>query len=147
MSTALNIIQDKYEEFAQVAAPLLNVTNETEYEQALQVVEDLLEQASDDPQDTLNGLIELISRAIAVYEANDSAMMEFDQEADNTAPDVAVLRLLMSQHQLTGADLPEIGDKTLVSKILSGERNLTKQHIEKLSKRFQIDPGLFFQKT
>ena len=146
MSTALNIIQDKFAEFANVAAPLLHITNESEYEQALQVVEDLLEQASDDPQDTLNGLIELISRAIAAYEASDSAMMAFDQEADNTAPDVAVLRLLMSQHQLTGADLPEIGDKTLVSKILAGERNLTKQHIEKLAKRFQIDPGLFFQK-
>ena len=147
MSTALTIILDKYDEFAQVAAPLLHITNESEYEQALQVVEDLLEQASDDPQDTLNGLIELISRAIAAYEANDSAMMEFDQEAGNNAPDVAVLRLLMSQHQLTGVDLPEIGDKTLVSKILSGERNLTKQHIERLVKRFQINPGLFFKKT
>jgi HTH-type transcriptional regulator/antitoxin HigA len=147
MSTALNLIQDKFEEFVNVAAPLLHITNETEYEQALQVIEKLLEQASDDPQDSLNGLIELISRAIAAYEANDSTLMEFNQEADNIAPDVAVLRLLMSQHQLTGADLPEIGDKTLVSKILSGERNLTKQHIEKLAKRFQIDPGLFFQKT
>jgi HTH-type transcriptional regulator / antitoxin HigA len=146
MSTALNIIQDKFEEFVNVAAPLLHITSETEYEQALQVVEELLEQASDDPQDTRNGLIELISRAIAAYDAKDSAVMAFDQEADNIAPDVAVLRLLMSQHQLTGADLPEIGDKTLVSKILSGERNLTKQHIEKLAKRFQIDPGLFFKK-
>jgi len=144
MSTALNIIQGKFAEFANVAAPLLHITNETEFEQALQVVEDLLEQASDDPQDTLNGLIELISRAIATYEAKDSALMAFDQEADDTAPDVAVLRLLMSQHQLTGADLPKIGDKTLVSKILSGERNLTKQHIERLAKRFQIDTGLFF---
>ena len=44
MSTALNIIQDKFEEFAQVAAPLFHITNVTEYEQALQVVEDLLEQ-------------------------------------------------------------------------------------------------------
>jgi len=145
MSTALNIIQDKFEEFVNVAAPLLHITSETEYEQALQVVEELLEQASDDPQDTLNGLIELISRAITVYEASDSALIEFDKVVDDVAPDVAVLRLLMSQHQLTGTDLPEIGDKTLVSKILSGERNLTKQHIERLAKRFQIDPGLFFQ--
>ena len=105
----------------------------------------MLEQASDDPQDTLNGLIELVSRAISAYEAKDSSLVAFGEAAENNASDVVVLRLLMSQHQLTGAELPEIGDKTLVSKILSGERNLTKQHIEKLAKRFQIDPGLFFK--
>ena len=48
MSTALNIIQDKYEEFAHVAAPLLHITSESEYEQAQQLVEALLEQAGDD---------------------------------------------------------------------------------------------------
>ena len=144
MSTALNIIQDKYEAFAQVAAPLLHITNETQYEQALSVVESLLEQVGEDPQDALNGLIELISRAIAAYEAEDSALVKFERDADCSAPDVALLRLIMSQHQLSGADLPEIGDKTLVSKILSGERNLTKQHIEKLAKRFHINPALFF---
>lgn len=144
MSMALNIIQDKYEEFAHVAAPLLHITNESEYMQALAVVEALLDQASDDSQDTLNGLIELVSRAISAYEAKDSELIAFDKACEDVAPDVAVLRLLMSQHQLTGADFPEIGDKTLVSKILSGERNLTKQHIEKLAKRFQINPALFF---
>ena len=147
MSTAINIIQDKYEEFAQLAAPLLNISNEAEYEEALAVIETLLEQASDDPRDTLNGLIELISRAIAVYEAEDPALVQFEKDADVAAPDVAMLRLLMTQHQLTGSDFPEIGDKTLVSKILSGERNLTKQHIEKLSKRFHVDPALFFNVT
>lgn len=145
MSTALNIIQDKYTEFAQVAASLLHINTEKDYEQALEIVEALLEQASDDPQDTLNGLIELVSRAISAYEAKDSTLVAFDEASENDAADIALLRLLMSQHQLTGAELPEIGDKTLVSKILSGERNLTKQHIEKLSKRFQIDPGLFFK--
>ena len=144
MSTAINIIQDKYEEFAHVAAPLLHISNESEYEQALSVVESLLEQVGDNPQDTLNGLIELISRAIAAFEAKQPELVQFDLDADSTAPDVAVLRVIMSQHQLTGSELPEIGDKTLVSKILSGERNLTKQHIEKLANRFHIDPALFF---
>ena len=93
---------------------------------------------------SLNGLIELISRAITAYEAKDPAVIAFEKAVEDNASDVAMLRLLMSQHQLSGSDLPEIGDKTLVSKILSGERNLTKQHIEKLSKRFQVNPALFF---
>lgn len=145
MSAALNIIQDKYAEFAQAAAPLLHINTEKGYEQALEVIEALLEQTSDDPEDTLNGLIELVSRAITAYEAKNSTLAAFDAASENDAPDIAVLRLLMSQHWLTSAELPEIGDKTLVSKILSGDRNLTKQHIEKLARRYQIDPGLFFK--
>ena len=58
--------------------------------------------------------------------------------------DQATLRLLMTQHQLATADLPEIGSKSMVSRVLSGERSLNKNHIKALSQRFQIDPGLFF---
>jgi HTH-type transcriptional regulator/antitoxin HigA len=58
--------------------------------------------------------------------------------------DLAMLRLLMDQHDLGTADLPEIGSKSMVSRVLSGERNLNKHHIQALSKRFGIDPGLFF---
>ena len=55
-----------------------------------------------------------------------------------------MLRLLMEQHELKGTDFPEIGDKTLISKILNGSRSLTKDHITKLAERFGISPALFF---
>lgn len=58
--------------------------------------------------------------------------------------DIAVLRVLLDQYHLTLSDLPEIGHKSLVSKILSDDRALTKTHIKKLSQRFNIDPSLFF---
>jgi HTH-type transcriptional regulator/antitoxin HigA len=32
----------------------------------------------------------------------------------------------------------------MVSRVLSGERNLSKKHIQALSERFDIKPGLFF---
>ena len=32
----------------------------------------------------------------------------------------------------------------MVSRVLSGERGLSKKHIQALSERFGIDPGLFF---
>ena len=57
-----------------------------------------------------------------------------------------ILLFLMEEHQLTQHDLPEIGSQSLVSKILSGERKLTVQHIEKLSVRFNISPAVFFSK-
>jgi HTH-type transcriptional regulator/antitoxin HigA len=41
-------------------------------------------------------------------------------------------------------DFPEIGSKSMVSRVLSGQRNLTKKHIEALCQRFHISPVLFF---
>jgi len=52
--------------------------------------------------------------------------------------------VLMDQNNLGTADLPEIGSKSLVSKILNGHRRLTIDHINSLSKRFGISPALFF---
>ena len=72
----------------------------------------------------------------------DAAQKQYEGPAD-----IAVLLLLMDQHNLTGTDFPEIGDKSLVSRILNGKgRNLTKTHITKLSERFSINPALFFDR-
>lgn len=58
---------------------------------------------------------------------------------------VDTLKLLMEQHGLGVADFPEIGSKSLVSKILNGRgRKLTRNHIAALSKRFGLSPALFF---
>ena len=54
-----------------------------------------------------------------------------------------MLRLLMDQYDLGVADLPEIGSKSMVSRVLSGERSLNKKHITALSERFGINPGFF----
>ncbi len=38
----------------------------------------------------------------------------------------------------------EIGPQPVVSRILRGERKLTREHIEKLAKRFNVTPAVFF---
>ncbi|MET0126814.1 MAG: helix-turn-helix domain-containing protein, partial [Pseudomonas caspiana] len=57
--------------------------------------------------------------------------------------EVDLLKALMLQNQLTGADLPEIGDKSVVSRILSGQRRLTIEMVARLAARFHVDPGAF----
>jgi HTH-type transcriptional regulator / antitoxin HigA len=47
--------------------------------------------------------------------------------------DLAMLRLLMDLYNLGMADLTEIGLKSMVSRVLSGERQLNKKHIKALS--------------
>ena len=136
-------IESTFEKFYQTAEPYLHPRDEETYEKALALVEVLIDKA-DASARGLDSLIKMLAQGIAEYESKDKELATFKAEAEATPPDVAMLRLLMSQHKLRGSDLPEIGDKTLISKILSGERNLTKQHIVKLSKRFNIDPALFF---
>ena len=61
------------------------------------------------------------------------------------AEPLEVLRFLMEQHGLKQKDLVDIfGTASIVSEILSGKRELNKDHIKRLSRRFQVSPELFF---
>jgi len=56
-----------------------------------------------------------------------------------------VLAFLLEQNGLTQADLgEEIGAQPYVSDILRGKKNLTREHIQKLAKRFGVSPAVFF---
>ncbi len=65
-------------------------------------------------------------------------------------PDAApedVLRFLLDHHGLTQRDLvTELGSETTVSLVLSGKRQLTREHIARLSRRFHVEPSVFFLK-
>lgn len=130
--------------FAEAADQITHIKNNATYEKALAFVSALMDRAPDDPNSTLNGIIETISKSISEYENTIESVQAFEKAVSDMPEDISMLRLLMDQHDLNGTDLPEIGDKTLVSKILKGDRNLTKDHIVKLSKRFDINPALFF---
>lgn len=134
----------KFSDFTRVAAPILSLSDDETYETALNMIEHLMELVGEDQNRPENLLISLLANAIKDYESADDETFEFVNKAMEGEADIAVLRFIIDQHQLTLSDLPEIGHKSLVSKILSGERNLTRSHIDKLSKRFHLDPGLFF---
>ena len=130
--------------FAEAADLITHIKNNATYEKALLFISALMDKAPDVPNSTLNGIIETISKSISEYEKSLASVQEFEKSVSKIPADIAMLRLLMDQHELNGTDFPEIGDKTLVSKILKGNRNLTKDHIVKLSERFGISPALFF---
>ena len=130
--------------FAQEAEPFTHIENDEAYQGALAVVSNLMEAAEDDPNSPLNWAIEGFAKAIASYENQLSEVQDFEAAVESTPVDIRMLRLVMEQHELNGTDFPEIGDKTLISKILNGSRSLTKDHITKLSERFGISPALFF---
>ena len=61
------------------------------------------------------------------------------------AKPLEALRFLMGQHGLKQKDLVKIfGTASIVSEVLSGKRELNKEHIKRLCRRFHVSPELFF---
>jgi HTH-type transcriptional regulator / antitoxin HigA len=75
-------------------------------------------------------------------------LIEAYEEEHHSIPDaspVQVLRALMDANDLRQKDLaPIFGSESIVSEVLHKKRGLNKTHIEKLSKRFNISPAVFF---
>ena len=81
--------------------------------------------------------IELLTLLIERYEEEHYDLPE--------ASPVEVLRFLLDRHGLRQRDIaPELGSESIVSEVLSGKRKLTATHIERLSRRFRVSPGVFF---
>jgi HTH-type transcriptional regulator / antitoxin HigA len=61
------------------------------------------------------------------------------------AKPLEILGFLMEEHGLKQKDLVTVfGTPSVASEVLSGKRELSKEHIRKLSKRFHVSPELFF---
>ena len=122
------------------AAFISEIRNNDDYEQALLLMDDLV-----DDYDNNHALIDLLSNSIERWENKAPEFSAFNQRVDDLDDGVAVLRVLMDQYQLKAEDLKnEIGSKSLVSMILSGSRNLTRDHIQALCARFGLNPAIFF---
>jgi len=70
------------------------------------------------------------------------------EEDNHPIPDarpVEILRALIEANDLRQKDLvPIFGSESIVSEILNEKRAINKNHIEKLSKRFNVSPAVFF---
>lgn len=87
----------------------------------------------------LLNLFELASELIRAYD-----LEHFD------VPDAKpqeLLSFLMEQHGLKQSDLPEVGNQSVVSQILSGARELNVRQINSLAKRFKVPVGVFFERA
>ena len=61
------------------------------------------------------------------------------------ASPLEVIIFLMDQHGLKQKDLVDVfGTPSVISEVLGGKRDLNKEHISRLSKRFGVSPELFF---
>ncbi|MGA2217074.1 MAG: helix-turn-helix domain-containing protein [Terracidiphilus sp.] len=93
--------------------------------------------AKADPTPEEEEAIELITLLVERYEAERYSIPE--------AEPVDVLRFLLERNSLSQRDIAEeLGSESTVSLILSGKRQLNRDHISRLSRRFNVSPAVFF---
>ena len=121
------------------AVPLLGDSpSEQDYNDALALVEELLMENPSSP------LVDIVCARISEYEKQLPDIQALRAEMDAIPAGLAVLRTLMDQHHLTISDFAdEIGSKSMVSRVLNGERQLSVNHIRKLAARFNVSPAVF----
>jgi len=111
------------------------ITSERQHREYLSVLDKLA--SKENPTDEEEKYAEVLMALIEAYE-----------EEHHSVPDaspVEVLRTLMDANDLRQKDLASIfGSESIVSEVLHRKRGLNKTHIEKLSKRFNISPAVFF---
>jgi len=120
--------------FSETGAPRV-ITSDAQHEQYVSTLLEL------DRRNRLTAaeknFAELLTLLIEAYEE--------EHHSVRSASPVEVLQELLSVNNLRQKDLvPQLGSESIVSEILSGKRELNKNHIERLSKRFNVSPELFF---
>jgi len=93
--------------------------------------------AKSDPSPEEEQAIELITLLVERYEVEHYPVPE--------AEPVEVLRYLLERNGLSQRDVvAELGSESTVSLVLSGKRQLNRDHIARLSRRFGVSPAVFF---
>jgi HTH-type transcriptional regulator/antitoxin HigA len=115
--------------------PLHPVRTGADYGEAAALLNRLLDSGAASDGHPLSDLVDTLGVLIGEFDA------EQYPQADVSALDT--LRFLMEQHNLTEAELPEIGSQGVVSEVLTGKRELNVQQIRALSARFAVPASLF----
>ncbi|MCU7978057.1 transcriptional regulator [Shewanella sp. SW36] len=120
---------------------LAHIETQDDYEQALALMDVLI-----DDYDANKFLIEILSLSIDRWEVQADEFAKFNSAIAGMDCGIAVLKTLMGQYRIGVADLPELGSKNNVSKLLNSVegKKLNRQHIEALSQRFGVPVSFFF---
>jgi HTH-type transcriptional regulator/antitoxin HigA len=93
--------------------------------------------AKTDPTPEEEEAIDLMTLLVERYEAERYPVPE--------AEPVDVLKFLRERNSLSQRDIAaELGSESTVSLVLSGKRQLNRDHIARLSQRFNVSPAVFF---
>jgi HTH-type transcriptional regulator/antitoxin HigA len=135
---ALSIPAGSRKEYGRLLAQVLPavIHSQKQYDVCVATMEELLEREHS-LTTAERELVSLLALLIENYEQEHFPVPK--------ATPVEMLEFLMDQHRLKQKDLTEVfGSPSVVSEVLSGKRQLSKEHIRRLSERFHLSPEVFF---
>jgi HTH-type transcriptional regulator/antitoxin HigA len=132
----INQVIDRWEAFSSVAQGFLNpISSDEEFE----ATEALLDEVSDrmaSPNDPrYSALFRLLMERVAAWEEQHVPIPSVTPQQ--------TLKFLMQQHNLKQTDLSELVDQSTLSKILRGEREISKTLAANLAKYFHTNKEVF----
>jgi HTH-type transcriptional regulator/antitoxin HigA len=114
--------------------PLQPIHKEADYKKALQAADQLVGRKLTSVQ---AGYLESLTLLIEDYENDHWAI-------DEEWTPLEALGYLLKENGMNASDLGRLlGNRSLGSRILRGERALSKNHIKVLSERFSVNPSVF----
>ena len=132
----LNDLQQAWQQLNQTAH-IAPIRDEAHYDKMVQLADTLVDAIGNAKKHPLLDLFDLVSELIRAYDAEHYVVPD--------ASPRKVLRFLMEQHGLSQSDLPEVGNQSVISMLLSGSRQLNVRQIQTLSARFHVPPSVFFE--
>lgn len=111
------------------------IRNEAEYDQAVEVLNTLLDEVGTNEQHPLYGMLDTLGAVMYAYEEKHYPIPE--------ASGTDMLDFFMEEHDLSPDNLPELGPVKVVQEILNGQRELTIPQLRGLAKRFHVSPAVF----
>jgi HTH-type transcriptional regulator/antitoxin HigA len=120
--------------------PLRVIRNEREYNSAMKVMEELALRGEDDLSEGERDYLDTLDELISLYDQR-----HYSLGRDRRTP-LQRLRYLLDQSDTTPAKLRQIlgCSQSLVSMVLNGERELSKENIVRLAAHFKLNVGYFF---
>jgi HTH-type transcriptional regulator/antitoxin HigA len=116
-------------------ASFFSLRNEDEYDAAVARLNALIDEVGVNQNHPLYSLLDTLGSLVHVYEQDHIPV------PNSTGP--KVLAYLVEEHNLTAADLPEIGSLDEVVRILEGRQELNLQQVRALADRFHVSPAAF----
>ena len=111
------------------------IHDQIDYENTVEVIDALAGHELSDEQELF---LDTLSTLVEAYEDEHHAL-----KTSGLSP-VEALKFLMEEHGMTAADLGKLlGERTLGSKILRGDRKIGLKYAKSLAKKFRVDLSLF----
>lgn len=111
------------------------IHDEIDYQNTVEVIDALAGHELGDEQELF---LDTLSTLVEAYEDEHHAI-----QTRGLSP-IEALKFLMEEHEMTAADLGKLlGERTLGSKILRGDRKIGLKYAKSLARKFGVDASLF----